>query len=116
MATTPTQIGLGSSGVRTAYSVQKVIVDVTGITGLSSAATYIMGVDFNRSIREAMPDLLSRVGIYPPFVLSTTNKPKYKLTINDTRNGSTYNDVADLGKTWAESGVHAGDTIKIKDA
>jgi hypothetical protein len=47
-------------------------------------------------------------------VTAATNKPKYKVRI-DNGTGS-YFDVADLSKTWQEHGVQEGDTIKLVDA
>jgi hypothetical protein len=95
----------------------RITIDPTGITGFSTASTFIISVALNDAINKSLADIFSRLAIYPQnFTLAATNKSKYKLTVAYQRDATFDDDIADLGKSWAENGVHSGDTVRLKDA
>lgn len=109
------QIGLGLGPVPSTVGLKQITVDPTGMTGFSSTALFVHGIAVGRPAYYDLPDILSRLGIYPTnWVTAATNKSKYKLRID--QGTGTYFDIPDLSKTWQELGVKEGHTIRLADA
>jgi len=109
------QIGVGTSQSPSTIGLKKISVNATGVTGFSTLPVFIHSIEVGRPVIGDLPDILSRLGLYPPnHVTAATNKPKVKVRID--QGTGTYFDLPDLGKSWAESGVQEGHTVNLADA
>ena len=107
------QIGLGLGGTAGTLGTKYVNIDGTAVN--SAVPVFVFPIDAGRPIYKAMADILSRLGVYPlNWVTASNNKSKYKLQAE--QGTGSYVDIPDMAKTWAESGIKEGQTIKLVTA